>query len=135
MTGPFTVEAVQPRRGIARREDDRPIDGAPDDLDTFDGDGRVVAGHDPTNAEAYLDQMIRLLKAGRRAVPEQPGRMRSPGSTRLAGRRLHPNADGEWQPEADAEASRVAVVFGPQYGPVTANQVENAIRTAYTAEL
>ena len=58
VSGPFTVEAVQPAE--ASLDTDSPIGGEPEeDLDTFESDG--VEG-EPTNAEAYLDQMIRLLR-------------------------------------------------------------------------
>ena len=58
VSGPFTVEAVQPAE--ASLDTDSPISGEPEkDLDTFESDG--VEG-EPTNAEAYLDQMIRLLR-------------------------------------------------------------------------
>ena len=58
VSGPFTVEAVQPAE--ASLDTDSPIVGEPEeDLDTFESDG--VEG-EPTNAEAYLDQMIRLLR-------------------------------------------------------------------------
>ena len=36
------------------------------------------------------------------------------------------HAEGEWE-----NGGRVAVAFGPQYGPVTAKQVEDSIRAAY----
>ena len=58
VSGPFTVEAVQPAE--ASLDTDSPIGGEPEeDLDTFESDG--VEG-EPINAEAYLDQMIRLLR-------------------------------------------------------------------------
>ena len=52
------MEAVQPAE--ASLDADSPIGGELDEaLDTFESDG--VEG-EPTNAEAYLDQMIRLLR-------------------------------------------------------------------------
>ena len=60
VSGPFTVEAVQPPEislGVAETA----IDGEPEELETGferDGTGEVAA----QNAEAYLDQMLRLLR-------------------------------------------------------------------------
>ena len=65
VSGPFTVEAVQPTeesldlnsplsRGVS------PIGGEPDEpLDTYDVE---TDGQEAVNAEAYLDKMIRLLR-------------------------------------------------------------------------
>ena len=58
VSGPFTVEAVQPAEESLDAES--PIGGEPEyPLDTYDAE---TDGHDAVNAEAYLDQMIRLLR-------------------------------------------------------------------------
>ena len=58
VSGPFTVEAVQPAE--ASLDAESPIGGEPEEgLDTFESDG---VESEPTNAEAYLDQMVRLAK-------------------------------------------------------------------------
>ena len=58
VTGPFTVEAVQPAEESLG--DDSPIGGEPEEeLNTFDAEG---VEHEPTNIEAYLDRMMRLLR-------------------------------------------------------------------------
>ena len=58
VSGPFTVEAVQPAEESLG--DDSPIGGEPEEeLDTFETDG---VEHEPTNVEAYLDRMMRLLR-------------------------------------------------------------------------
>jgi adenine-specific DNA-methyltransferase len=55
--------------------------------------------------------------------------------TRLIGQSGGLHADGRWHSEGDADQdpegkSHVTVGFGPQYGPVTAKQVEDLIRSA-----
>ena len=64
VSGPFTVEAVMPaEEGL---EIESPIGGEPDELETFVAQGAgttVAAANEPVNAEAYLDKMLRLLKA------------------------------------------------------------------------
>jgi adenine-specific DNA-methyltransferase len=130
VSGPFTVEGVQPAEETLDLES--PIGGAPEELETFS------AVDEPINAEAYLEKMIRLLR--------QDG-VRFPDNKVLDFQRLEPLADsilhaeGEWgnshpSPEAGRGAGgegtrRVAVAFGPQYGPITAQQVEHSLREAY----
>ena len=41
------------------------------------------------------------------------------------------HAEGEWESEEPDDLHRVAVSLGPQYGPVTAKQVEESIRAAF----
>ena len=46
------------------------------------------------------------------------------------------NAAGEWRPEgAEGVTRSVAVVFGPQYGPITGTQVEFALRATHRARI
>lgn len=69
--------------------------------------------------------MLRLLKADG---------VRFPNNKAIQFSQLEPapgeflHADGEWETEKGSQ--RVAVSFGPQHGPVTAYQVENALRQA-----
>ena len=118
VSGPFTIEGVQPAEETLDVES--PIGGAPEELETF------AAEDEPTNAEAYLEKMIRLLR--------QDG-VRFPNNRVIQFERLEalPNsilhAEGEW---GNGEGMRrVAVAFGPQYGPITARQVEQSLREAY----
>ena len=122
VSGPFTVEAVQPAE--ASLDTDSPIGGEPEeDLDTFESDG--VEG-EPTNAEAYLDQMIRLLRNDGVRFPDDRT-MKFAALDSLEDGILH--AEGSWK--GNDENRRVAVVFGPQHGPVTVIQVEDCVRIAY----
>ena len=121
VSGPFTVEAVQPAE--ASLDADSPIGGEPEEgLDTFESDG-VEA--EPTNAEAYLDQMIRLLKNDGVRFPDNQ-RMKFAALDPLEDGILH--AEGSW--EDDDTERNVAVVFGPQHGPVTVMQVEECLPIA-----
>ena len=119
VSGPFSVEAVQPVEESLY--DDSPIEGEPDEeLDTFESDGS-----DASNAEAYLEGMIRLLR--------NDG-VRFPDDRTMKFARLDPieegvlHAEGEWTD--DTEDRLIAVVFGPQHGPVTAMQVEECLPIA-----
>ena len=121
VSGPFTVEAVQPAEESLGVES--PIGGEPDEpLDTYDAEAN---GHDAVNAEAYLDKMIRLLRNdGVRFSDKQT--LKFATLDPLEGDVLH--AEGSWE---DDEAERlIAVVFGPQHGPVTAMQVEDCLPIA-----
>ncbi len=127
VSGPFTVEALQPAEESL--DGGSPVDGLDDDLETFGAGASGTAA----NAEAYLDKMIRLLKTDG---------VRFPNNVQVGFDRLDPvaggllNAAGEWHPEgAEAEARNVAVVFGPQYGPITGNQVDSALRAAFKARI
>lgn len=133
VAGPFTVEAVQPAEtSLDEATHASPIEGAPAELDgTFAPDAPGGAAADPHNAEAYLDQMLRLLRQdGVRFLDNKEMRF-----SRLEplGARQVIHAEGRWAPKGDADPdpegrATVAVAFGPQYGPVTARQVEQLIR-------
>ncbi|MDS4026467.1 MAG: site-specific DNA-methyltransferase [Candidatus Contendobacter sp.] len=118
VSGPFTVEAVMPAE--QNLHDDSPIEGVADELAGFDDAA-------PKNAEAFLDRMIRLLA--------QDG-VRFPNNKTAAFSRLSPigedflHAEGEWSND-DGQPRQVAVTIGPECGPVTAWQVENALTQAY----
>ena len=121
VSGPFTVEAVQPAEESLGTES--PIGGEPDEpLDTYDAE---TDGHDAVNAEAYLDQMIRLLRNDGVRFPDNQT-LKFATVDPLEGDVLH--ADGSW--EDDDTERLVAVVFGPQHGPVTAMQVEDCLPIA-----
>jgi len=125
VSGPFTMEAVMPaEESLAAAS---PIGGGPEDgLETFAaaGDGGVT--DEPINAEAYLDKMLRLLRADG---------VRFPNNKVLAFTRLEAcssdylHAEGEWTTEG-GQTRTVAASFGPQFGPVTAWQVEQALPAA-----
>lgn len=126
VSGPFTVEAVQPPELSPGQleEAESPIGGAPEELSTFDA----------KNAESYLDHMQQLLEMDGVRFPDNKEKafsrlervMGSDGAIHAEGRWV---AKGEEDDDSEGEAT-VAVAFGPQYGPVTAKQVEDVIRAA-----
>ena len=121
VSGPFTVEAVQPTEESLDLES--PIGGEPEEpLDTYDAE---TNGHEAVNAEAHLDQMIRLLRNDGVQFPNNRT-LKFATLDPLEGDVLH--AEGSW--EDDDTERLVAVVFGPQHGPVTALQVEDCLRIA-----
>lgn len=117
VTGPFSVE------GVISVEDgpDTPIGGAPDELETFDGDKAVQ------NAEAHLDTIIRLLMASGVDFPGNKN-MKFSRLDALTGASLV-HAEGEWM-NGDKTERRVAVSVGPAIGNVSSMQVEDVIRDA-----
>ena len=140
VAGPFTVEAVQPLEISLGAQAPSPLVGEgwgggcePEELETgFDapGDGETAA----QNAEAYLDQMLRLLRMDGVRFPDNR-QMAFTRLTLITGQADVLHAEGRWtlQGETDADPdgpARVCVGFGPPYGPVTARQVEMLIRAA-----
>lgn len=117
VSGPFTME------GVIAVEDgpDTPIGGAPEALDTFDGDVAVA------NAEAHLDKVLRLLKASGVDFPGNKNMKFSRLDALTGAALLH--AEGDWV-NGDGKERRVAVSVGPEVGNVTAMQVEDVIRDA-----
>ena len=121
VSGPFTVEAVQPAEESLH--DDSPIEGEPEEMsDTFESEG---SGSESANAEAYLDSMIRLLRNDGVRFPENRT-LEFAGLDPIEADVLH--AEGAWKD--DTEDRLIAVVFGPQHGPVTAMQVEECLPIA-----
>lgn len=124
VSGPFTVEAVQPpERSLGAMGS--MSDGVAEEMeDTFD----------VKNVESYLDQMTRLLKLDGVRFPNNK-EMAFSRLDRLTGQAGGLHAEGRWLPKGETDddpegKATVAVGFGPQYGPVTAKQVEDLIRSA-----
>ena len=121
VSGPFTMEAVMPAELTLHGTS--PIEGTEGELDGFDA-GPVYDS--PQNAEAFLDKMIRLLFADG---------VRFPNNKVAKFSRLSPigedflHAEGEWG-DGEGNTQTVAVSVGPEFGPVTAWQVENALTFA-----
>jgi adenine-specific DNA-methyltransferase len=139
VSGPFTVEAVQPPEmslGDAILIEPDQFAGEPDDLETTFVVREVRVGESAQNLEAYLSKMVDLLRMDGVRFPDNKQRK----FTRLdpiysSGSSSGIHAEGRWvnQGEADPDpdgAATVGVVFGPQYGPITAKMVEEVIRPA-----
>ena len=104
--------------------DDSSIGGeSEEELDTFESEGN---GSDATNAAAYLNNMIRLLRNDGVRFPDNRYYGIRIDLIRLKADVLH--AEGAW--EDDSEDRLVVVVFGPQHGPVTVMQVEQCLPIA-----
>jgi adenine-specific DNA-methyltransferase len=118
VSGPFTMEAVMPAE--CTLHDDSPIEGVSDELDGF------TAQDAPANAEAFLDKMIRLLAQDGVRFPNNKVTRFERLST-IGEEFLH--AEGEWV-DGEGRTQTVAISVGPEFGPVTAYQVENALHQA-----
>ena len=122
VSGPFTVEAVQPPE--ASLGTDTPIGGEPEDLeDAFENTD--TGQNEDVNAEAYLDKMIRLLREDGVKFPNDQ-KQKFATLEPIEAEVLH--AEGSWE-DGDTDR-RVAVAFGPQHGPVTVMQVEDCLPIA-----
>ena len=105
VSGPFTVESVQPP---AQSLDTEAIP--------------VILDREPTNAAAYLEQMYLLLKKS--GIDFENEKKNFSRLDRIEGDIFH--AEGQFEDDN----REVGVVFGPQHGPVTALQVEDCLRVA-----
>ncbi len=128
VTGPFTVEGVMPEE--LNIGDEGLFDGTPkESLDHAEiGNSRGV---EMQNLHAYLSSMIGHLRSDGVTFPDN----KNPKFARLeslfdsdSASALH--AEGVWEGDDANGPARVGVGFGPQYGPVTARQVEELIREA-----
>jgi adenine-specific DNA-methyltransferase len=138
VSGPFTVEAVQPPE-ISLGD----VTGY---VGLFGGElnegGPVFAvrpvevrnDFEVKNIEAYLDQMVKLLRMDGVRFPDNK-EMQFTRLDRIASNDSNLHAEGRWvikgKVDLDQEGrATVAIAIGPQYGPVTAKQVEDLIRSA-----
>jgi adenine-specific DNA-methyltransferase len=123
VSGPFSVEAIP----APILSPDSPITGELESLPVDDdaGDGRheVVA-----NAGAYTDNLISLLRQDGITFPGGK-KLMVPDLASRAGQFLH----AEGHTGVNGGEQFVTVSFGPQYGPVTVQQVEQAMRQANRA--
>lgn len=118
VSGPFSVEAVQPPEMTKVERNSEPENS---DVDTA------------KNAEAYLTEMINLLKVD--GVRFQNNRnMKFTSLDPIHGRTDAIHAEGTWKldtvDEDNDNEERVAVAIGPQYGSVTAMHLERLIKPA-----
>src|SRR5579885_3580943 len=115
VSGPFTVEAIP----VPAVED--PTQAPIPQFETEEAQARIS---DP--GSDYLTTMINLLR--------QQGGVLFPGGRKMELQNLRPLNLGYLHAEAEAKQNgntlRVAISFGPQYGPVIAYQVQWAIPTA-----
>ena len=128
VSGPFTMEGVIPTEESipAEEEEETPIGGAPDTLETFGDEEEESIQTDAQNTDAYLDRMIRLLREDGVRFPNNKVLKFTSLEALADGSILH--AEGAWG--ENGEERPVAVMFGPQYGPLIAPMVEDGIRFA-----
>jgi adenine-specific DNA-methyltransferase len=86
------------------------------------------------NVDAYLEQMIRLLRMDGVRFPDNK-QMRFTRLEALNTAEPGLQAEGRWVPEGQTDPdpegkTTVCVAYGPQYGPVTAKMVEDVICSA-----
>jgi adenine-specific DNA-methyltransferase len=149
VSGPFTVEAVQPPElslgDVVWSSNEGKFDGDPDKLEnTFDpADDKPVyitrfvesrSDLETRNLDAYLEKMSHLLAMDGVRFPDNR-QMRFSRLKPLNGGDSGLHAEGRWVTEGDVDPdpegiATVCVGFGPQYGPVTAKQVEDLVRAA-----
>ena len=123
VTGPFTVEGVRPEE--LSLGDGGLFDPTPNEFEPANAPALE-------NLNAYLSRMVQLIRQDGVTFLGNKHRKFSrvePLFESSTGSLLH--AEGAWANAAsDADTNRVAIAFGPQYGPVTALQVEEVIRSA-----
>ena len=124
VSGPFTVEGVRPEEMSLS---EKGLFGG--------GPGEGEAGissdiHDDVqNIRAYLSRMVELIRKD--GVTFTGNKFRKFARVdalyeEKSGSPIH--AAGIWEGSDPAEPNTVAIAFGPQYGPITAEQVEDIIR-------
>jgi adenine-specific DNA-methyltransferase len=125
VSGPFTVEGVNPEE--LNLGEEGLFDGTPNEVGIEDACGR----YEVQNLHAYLDRMVRYLREDgltflnnqyRKFARVEPLYETGTGSV------IH--AEAIWEGADEAGPNTVAIVFGPQCGPVTAVQVEDAVRAS-----
>jgi adenine-specific DNA-methyltransferase len=119
VSGPFTVEGVIPEE--LSMTDEGLVDYTPNE----DEDG---SDPEAINRVAYLDKMIaHVRRDGVKFPNNQHRKFQRVDRLYDAGTFSGIHAEAAWEGEDEA---KVAIVFGPQYGPLTALQTEDALRAA-----
>ena len=133
VSGPFTVESVQPPE-VNLASEEGGFAGAPEALDSMVAEN--VSAWDSTNLRAYLAQMHGHLKRDgvlflnrKQMLFSRLDRLFESGRTNEFHAEGRWAATGEKDNDPDGPAT-VGVVFGPQYGPISARMVEEVIRPA-----
>jgi adenine-specific DNA-methyltransferase len=146
VSGPFTVEAVQPPEMSLGQSTVGEFAGSPEALEGTFEDTRlyevtriepaVDPTRDPASAAAYLDRMIDLLRQTGVRFPNNKVQ-RFENLTAIYNSRTGGgfHAEGMWKVggvgnNGDAKEQSVGVIFGPQHGAVTAAMVEKFIKPA-----
>ncbi len=146
VSGPFTVEAVQPPEMSLgeptttdmQADPDGMFGGEPDRMQTWEvREVEPLNEMEVKNVEAYLDKMVRLLRMDGVRFPNNRQMMFSRlEAVYEAGSSSGFHAEGRWVSAGDQDDDpegpvTVVVVIGPQYGPVTSPLIVEAMRTAF----
>jgi adenine-specific DNA-methyltransferase len=122
VSGPFTVEGVIPEE-MALTED-----GIKDLTPNEDDDGDAAG--EMQNIHAYLKGMVDAIRTDGLTFPNNKKGAFAEVTPLYEGGALDAlHADGFWSDDSK-KAEPVAIAFGPQYGPITARQVEDCIHAA-----
>lgn len=122
VSGPFTVEGVIPEE-MALTED-----GIKDLTPNEDDEGDSAG--DLQNIHAYLKGMVDAISSDGLTFPNNKKGTFAEVTPLYEGGALDAlHAEGFWSDDSK-KAEPVAIAFGPQYGPITARQVEDCIHAA-----
>lgn len=138
VSGPFTVEGVMPVEFPFQEQalvdgptGELPLDDPSDATRRRRDRGVQASTAELQNVTAYLHRMVQLLRADGVTFPNNQHRSFARIEALFedgSGSAIH--AEALWEGMDDAEPNTVALGFGPQYGPVTASQVEELIRAS-----
>jgi adenine-specific DNA-methyltransferase len=124
VSGPFTVEGVRPEE---LNLNDGYLEGSPNEAEA--GADLVAVQHQ--NLQAYLGQMVQLIRQdGLTFLNNKRRQFGQIDSLFDAATGSVLQAEGSWDDSASPDVLDVAIGFGPQYGPVTALQVEEMIHAS-----
>ena len=123
VSGPFTVEGVRPEE-LSLDENGEIFDPTPNEWDFTD-----VAGDYAQNASAYIDRMLQLIERDGVTFPNNEHRNFA-FIEKLEDIDSALHAEAQWEDAESDEPCNVAIAFGPQHGPLTAEQVEDLIRAS-----
>ncbi len=122
VSGPFTVEGVIPEELSLTDEGIRDL--TPNDEDEGDAAGEMQ------NIHAYLKGMVDAIRTDGLTFPNNKKGTFAEVTPLYEGGALDAlHAEGWWSDDAQ-KSEPVAIAFGPQYGPITARQVEDCIHAA-----
>ena len=122
VSGPFTVEGVRPEELSLREE--VLFDATSNESQVNDVADEVQ------NFRAYLSSMVELIRKDGITFPNnrhQDFQRVEPLYEESTGSLIH--AEALWKDLDGKEPNNIGITFGPQYGPVTAEQVADIIRS------
>ena len=123
VTGPFTVEGVRPEE-LSLDENGEVFDPTPNEWEVNDS-----AGDYAQNASAYVDRMLQLIEQDGVTFPNNEHR-KFGHTNRLEDTDSALHAEALWEGDDSDQPCHIAIAFGPQYGPVTAIQIEDLVRAS-----